>query len=92
MDYCGNGLLKFAKKSFCLNGACNDVTICMLKNETGEEKYYLPLIGSLNKSKEMVYLFSAENTDRNPIIGCSKEELYEQKVNQYQGKWRQCRN
>ena len=50
---------KYAKKSFCLNGACNDVTICLLKTETGEDKYYLPLIGSLNKSKEMVYYFES---------------------------------
>ena len=87
VDYCGNGLLKFAKKSFCLDGACNDVTICLLKTETDEEKFYLPVIGSLNKSKEMVYYFSSQKR-----VGCSQLELYEQKVNQHLGKWRQFRS
>ena len=64
MDYCGNGLIKFAKKSFCLNGTCNDVTVCMLKTATGEENYYLPLIGPLNKSKEMVHYFQVKKRIR----------------------------
>ena len=54
IDFCGNGDIRYFQKSFCLNGECNDVTVCMMETETGEEKYYLPLHGDLNFMKELV--------------------------------------
>ena len=51
----GNGLIQLNQKSFCLNGNCEDITVCQVV-ENGETKDYIPMRGvsPLNKSKEMV--------------------------------------
>ena len=57
-DYYGNGLLNFAEKSFCKNGICKELTVCQITTNEGEENYYLPLDGVLNKSKEFISIIS----------------------------------
>ena len=49
----GNGLIQFRKKSFCVNGVCNDVTICQI-TDNGERKYYLPVDEKDNISRGLV--------------------------------------
>ena len=45
--------MQFVEKSFCSNNVCEDVTVCQLVNDQGEEKFYVPLNQSLNKSREL---------------------------------------
>ena len=47
----GNGILQYEEKSFCSNDDCQDVTVCKLVTDEGEEKYYIPVDQSLNKSR-----------------------------------------
>ena len=51
----GNGLIQLNQKSFCLNGDCEDLTVCQVV-ENGQIKDYVPMRGvsPLNKSKEKV--------------------------------------
>ena len=59
----GNGLIQLNQKSFCLNGDCEDLTVCQVV-ENGQIKDYVPMRGvppvnnsvnnSVNKSKEKV--------------------------------------
>ena len=53
----GNGLIQFTQKSFCSNSVCNDVTVCQVLTSSGEKNYYIPVDGTLNESKEMVFYF-----------------------------------
>lgn len=39
----GNGLLHLTEKRFCAHGICQDLNICRLISDTGEESYYLPV-------------------------------------------------
>ena len=50
----GNGLIQFQEKSFCANGVCNDVTICQIVTDEGEEKYYVPVEQNLNIMQGLV--------------------------------------
>ena len=62
----GNGLIQFTQKSFCSNGACEDVTVCQVLAGSGEENYYIPVDGTLNESKELVI----------SVILCFHSEFY----------------
>ena len=53
-DYYGNGLLNYIDKSFCLDGVCEDVTVCTIHNDVGEENYYVPLDGESNRSNASI--------------------------------------
>ena len=53
-DYYGNGLLNYIDKSFCLDGVCEDVTVCKIHNDVGEENYYVPLDGESNRSNASI--------------------------------------
>ena len=53
----GSGTIHLTQKSLCKNGDCIDVTVCQVLTSAGEENYYLPVDGSLNESKELVYTY-----------------------------------
>ena len=50
----GNGLIEFEEKMFCSKPSqeqCNTVTVCKI-SDLEEEKLYVPLNRTLNKSKD----------------------------------------
>ena len=54
----GNGLIEFEQKEFCsklAQGRCNNVTVCRI-SDSEEEKFYVPLNRTLNKSKDLFSL------------------------------------
>ena len=54
----GNGLIEFEQKEFCsklTQGRCNNVTVCRI-SDSEEEKFYVPLNRTLNKSKDLFSL------------------------------------
>ena len=61
----GNGLIQFQEKSFCANGVCNDVTICQIVTNEGEEKYYVPVEQDLNIMRGLVNTFDSKHNAEN---------------------------
>ena len=53
----GNGLIEFKQKMFCskeVQGQCTNIAVCEI-GDLEEEKFYVPLNRTLNKSKETVF-------------------------------------